>query len=98
MNKEEAHLHVIGGYGHYLVLRNPPGTFRALFTTRVVPVEKGLETGSHVAGCRPVILRNPLCFCLIVCKQVPGRTPVQSNYVRDKGAEPKVNIANRGKE
>jgi hypothetical protein len=87
--KEEAQLLVIVSSGHYLVLLNWPETFRALETTSVGPIAKGLESGSQVAGCRPVIRRSPLCFCLIVCRLVPGRTPVESNCVRDKRAKGK---------
>jgi hypothetical protein len=90
-NKEEAQLHLIGGPGHYLVLLNCPETFRALETTSVGPIAKGLESGSQVAGCRPVIRRSPLCFFLIVCRRVLGRTPVESNCVRDKRTEGKHN-------
>ena len=61
---------------NYLVLR------LCLSTTFLWPVEKGLESGSHTEGCRPLILLAPPCCCLIVCMINPGRTPVESNCVR----------------
>ena len=58
------------------------GTFP---TTLVRPVAKGLDDGSFVGGCLPLMRCNPPCFSLIVLRLIPDRNPVESNCVRGRG-------------